>query len=549
MATMKRNTGTVTVEDLGQELLASIFLKLGPSPMHLVALACVCKRWRQVMEGDLWRQLCLEAAPALCNSLLYSVTSASPPGGWLGVYKLLLYCPGLETSANWERAERLAGVYEDILGHMHETASGFQTGPQVNKDLGLMAQFASDVLFVSSPCSHEMRSQRCGSIGLLGMVFRGVVQRFEHSAIARRLGAVAYLNAPGYAQKQLQKMATDLCAYCQAPLVMLPPAIFDNPICDTEPVPRDGKFNFQLTKGNGVNVSGHCCLNGHLIGVYQGWDGGQLLHREKFPGSGAGLSVQTCRIGRVLSSALLPNPENCSCDTAVKKSLDAFSASRRIKRLLDRIDKEGGESELSRVQEWWPAGETQVEYEIRRRQEILDTELEWIEKLFKADLARFPESELDLDIGDETPFWSIDGKDLQRIKTFLDSVPYSEGVFLEYLKHREHTTSITLERIRRMRLYNLKEQELEEARKKLIETALAALGVRVTTRGRLLGQWPDPLSVERYIKLGDVSVYEVVMCQKRELQDRKLAAAARQKANKEAREKVKENGKTTRSSK
>lgn len=510
MASNVQNAGAATIGDLGQELLTAIFLKLGPSPMHLAALSCVCKNWRRSMEADIWRQLCLEAAPGLCSAMSYDEALAIPPGGWLGFYKLLLYCPGLETSASREYAERLSSDYMDILGHMHQSASGFQTGPQIIRDLGLEAQFMCDVLFLSTPCLHAMKDQQCGARGLLGMVFRGVIQRFEFSKIARRIGAGAYLDASGYVQKQLERIAKDRCAYCRAPLVELPPTVFDNPICDNEQVPRNENFNFQLTRGNGVTVSGHCCLNGHLIGVFKGWDGGKLLNREVLPGSGAGLSLETCRVGRVLSSALLPNPPNCSCDTAVKDSLDAFSASRRISRLVSRIKENRGMNNAASAQKLWPEGETQVEYEIRARQDILDSEIDWIVELCKADLANFSDPEVEIDSCNDTPFWRINEKDLAQLKNFLDSIPKSEGIFLEYLKLKEHTVSITLERIQRLQVHNLKDQELKEARRTLIETALAALGVKVATRGRLQGQWPDPLSVERYIQVRHIPQLDLI---------------------------------------
>lgn len=129
MASMNRNAKAATMDDLGEELLLIIFLRLGPSPMHLAALSCVCKQWRRMMNADVWRQLCLEAAPGFCKSMWYSGTLATPTGGWSGVYKFLLYCPGLETNASCRHAEILPGLYQSIRGHTHGTASGFQTGP------------------------------------------------------------------------------------------------------------------------------------------------------------------------------------------------------------------------------------------------------------------------------------------------------------------------------------------------------------------------------------------------------------------------------------
>ncbi|GAQ89434.1 hypothetical protein KFL_005220020 [Klebsormidium nitens] len=434
---------------------------------------------------------------------------------------------------------------------MHETASGFQTGPQIIKDLGLVEQCFNEDFFVSAPCLHKQQIQHRASVGLLGMVFRGVIRHFEYSAIARRIGARAYLNTSSYEQKQMQKSAEDQCTYCRAPLVRLPPALSENPICDTESLPPDGDLDYQQNEGKGVTVSGYCCLNGHLIGLYDGWDGGQLLNREVLPDPGAGLSIETCRVRSVLSSALAPNPANNSCDLTVKQSLDAFSAARKIKCLAESIEKGEGEVNLmdaevddAEVEELWPAGDVQTdsEYLIRARQSMLDCRMDWIEAHFKAKQFRMSAlesaQELEVTTSGDTPFWIINETELASVKNLLDSVPESEGVFLEYLMHREHTASIPLEHIRHLELHNLRSQELEEARKKLISTALAALGVRVATRGWLRGQWPDSPSVQNFIKLGDQSVYEVVMCQKSVLQERKLAAAARRKPKLEARGKV-----------
>lgn len=304
------------------------------------------------------------------------------------------------------------------------------------------------------------------------MVFQGVIRHFEYSAIARRIRAGPYLYTSSYKQKLMQKSAEDQCTYCRAPLVQLSPALFKKPICDTVSLPHNGSLNYQQAKGKGVTVSAYCCLEGHLTGVYQGWDGGKLLNREVLPESGADLSVETCRVERVLSSGSAPNPGNCAFDLTVKKSLDAFSAARKIKALADKIEKDEGEDKVTGVEEWWPEGEiTQNEYEIRCRQTIANYEQDWIDDLYRADLFKVPAQELESIMVGDSPFWSIDEGALARIKNLLDSIPKSEGVFLEYLNHREHTPSITLERIRRLQFHNLKAQELEDARKMLIATA------------------------------------------------------------------------------
>lgn len=85
---------TALCDNLGTELLDVIFHKLGPSPMHLAALPSVCKAWRDIVQQETLRRLCLEAAPALCERMGYGASN-QPPGGWLGFFKFLRYCPGL----------------------------------------------------------------------------------------------------------------------------------------------------------------------------------------------------------------------------------------------------------------------------------------------------------------------------------------------------------------------------------------------------------------------------------------------------------------------
>lgn len=54
------SASSTSISDLGPELLHTIFCKLAPSPMHMAALSCVCKEWRNVMEVKTWRQQYLE---------------------------------------------------------------------------------------------------------------------------------------------------------------------------------------------------------------------------------------------------------------------------------------------------------------------------------------------------------------------------------------------------------------------------------------------------------------------------------------------------------
>jgi hypothetical protein len=139
---------STTLSDLGPELLNAVFCQLAPSPMHLAAVSCVCKDWRNVMREETWKQLCLAAAPALCKSMGFN--ERGPPGGWLGIYKLLVYCPGLHPSDyrgvvdTVGRDDGPNGWWE-LLGHVQTSGCGFQTGPAVIKDLRMREPFRKDV--------------------------------------------------------------------------------------------------------------------------------------------------------------------------------------------------------------------------------------------------------------------------------------------------------------------------------------------------------------------------------------------------------------------
>jgi hypothetical protein len=89
----KQKRSTV-LSDLGNDLLSRIFTKLGPSPKHIVAPGAVCKNWRSVLKEVTWKELCFQIAGGLCDVLGYCGENI-PPGGWRGLYKMLVYCPGL----------------------------------------------------------------------------------------------------------------------------------------------------------------------------------------------------------------------------------------------------------------------------------------------------------------------------------------------------------------------------------------------------------------------------------------------------------------------
>jgi hypothetical protein len=108
---------STTLSDLGPDLLNSIFCKLAPSPMHLAAVSCVCKNWRNVMEEETWKQLCLAAAPALCKAMGFNEPGVPWGLAWdlqtLGLLSgaaSFLSLGRCSCSGLWRRTEWLVGV-------------------------------------------------------------------------------------------------------------------------------------------------------------------------------------------------------------------------------------------------------------------------------------------------------------------------------------------------------------------------------------------------------------------------------------------------------
>ncbi|GAQ79200.1 F-box family protein [Klebsormidium nitens] len=266
-------TSSTGSNDLGPELLNAIFSKLSPSPIYLAALHCVCKDWRDVMQEHTYQQLCLEAAPRLCEAMGYSKISA-PPGGWAAVFQLLVYCPGLP-SLLYTTAR---GEWWNQLGHVQKKTGGFLTGNGVASALQLKEAFHKDELFVTGLCQHE---------GARKNVWDEDVE---------------YISANNYCSSEYE-------------------------VADEE---EEEDSDWEEPDEDGSAVRGYVCGNGHLtLGAVGNFT---ELGGTKVAGSGEGLTVEPSPLLKGLSEtfALQEEFEN---ELEFRKGLDAFSVARKLRSL------------------------------------------------------------------------------------------------------------------------------------------------------------------------------------------------------------------------
>jgi hypothetical protein len=151
-----------TFSDLGPDLGHRIFSLLGGSPRNIAPAAAVCKEWRSILETITWREMCLKAARGLCGALGYDYVN-TPPGGWMGCFKMLVYCPGLDPPLSYvlENDDELLDInrtkdWWQFFGHVENTAGGFVTGGEVHEALHLRGRFRDDEIYASQVCFHDI---------------------------------------------------------------------------------------------------------------------------------------------------------------------------------------------------------------------------------------------------------------------------------------------------------------------------------------------------------------------------------------------------------
>ncbi|KAL2621162.1 hypothetical protein R1flu_001367 [Riccia fluitans] len=82
---------------LSEDMIVNIFSRLDDDPRYLARLACVCERFLHVVRNVCWKRHCVRLVPELLPSPRVQLDSvATPPGGWGGLMKLLVCCPGLK---------------------------------------------------------------------------------------------------------------------------------------------------------------------------------------------------------------------------------------------------------------------------------------------------------------------------------------------------------------------------------------------------------------------------------------------------------------------
>lgn len=307
----------IALPHFGPELLKIIFHKVGPSPKDVATLAYVCRAWRDVLHTSTWETLCLEAAPSLCDKAGFG-GGTTPPGkwGWVGLYKLLTYCPGIKTSVPDHRRELKSP--EDLclfVGHIEsEQQLGFLAGPSLKKDLRLKASCRKDTLFVTQPCDNPHLDKNDNVLEGFPGAARGLVKDFPASAIARKLGAAAYLKqklgeagdaASGVRSAGTGKERRDggmgtTCVYCDGQLFELPAEDFFDNDWRSEREGEDYEMDDDGNDDSGYDISGYVCETGHLIlGVFG------CLHfaggfDKKMDGSGEDLDIEASDVVRTL---------------------------------------------------------------------------------------------------------------------------------------------------------------------------------------------------------------------------------------------------------
>ncbi|BBN13573.1 protein MpEID1 [Marchantia polymorpha subsp. ruderalis] len=84
---------------VSEDIIVNIFSRLEGDPRHLARLACVCQRFLSVVRDVCWKRHCVRYVPDLLPSpRVHFDAMAPPPGGWDGLMKLLVCCPGLKHS-------------------------------------------------------------------------------------------------------------------------------------------------------------------------------------------------------------------------------------------------------------------------------------------------------------------------------------------------------------------------------------------------------------------------------------------------------------------
>ncbi|CAK9209023.1 unnamed protein product [Sphagnum troendelagicum] len=125
---------------ISEDILVNVLSRLEDDPRDLARLACVCRRFTNVIRTSCWRHQCMRVLPTVVSELMQSSSQpellGEPPCGWGSLQKLLVCCPGL----------RHAGVLLDCFDFGLERAIGKSDDYQIvrKEDLKADASAPSD---------------------------------------------------------------------------------------------------------------------------------------------------------------------------------------------------------------------------------------------------------------------------------------------------------------------------------------------------------------------------------------------------------------------
>lgn len=84
---------------ISEDILVNVFARLEQDPRDLARLVCVCRRFKNAIRTSCWRHQCMRVVPTVVSELMSQQQTCDllgePPGGWGGLQKLLVCCPGL----------------------------------------------------------------------------------------------------------------------------------------------------------------------------------------------------------------------------------------------------------------------------------------------------------------------------------------------------------------------------------------------------------------------------------------------------------------------
>ncbi|GAQ87629.1 hypothetical protein KFL_003660090 [Klebsormidium nitens] len=152
-----------------------------------------------VLDDVTWKELCLMYAGGLVEELGYCHQGAGdPPGGWRGLFKLLVHCPGVHfpTFEPVLQSETLKAKYDWTYGrgHVQSELREYRKGVESKKALFLSVE---DEIVVSRLCCHFDAACKRGLLRQYNpppiFCCRGVVKNFRSSGLAEVTGAATFL--------------------------------------------------------------------------------------------------------------------------------------------------------------------------------------------------------------------------------------------------------------------------------------------------------------------------------------------------------------------